>query len=200
VHDKGKVYLVPVGLSKQRVTLCSVGYSKLLKNKAKLQYKKAEGIKAHGGRLYDDLVIKRSPYIFARYCDSATGKEVRPELGRWLLASKLPVTHLNGKPLDFRLKNLVAQETGKQVIRHAKATVKRIAREELAAKRKAEGALKPLPKPDGLTPDEQIAVMSDKEFRDKLTRKALKIIGDKPCAEEVVSMAMFLKGSKAREF
>ena len=56
--------------------------------------------------------------MFARYRDRATGKEVRPELGRWLLDSEVPVAHLNRDPLDFRLENLVAQETDRQKAVH----------------------------------------------------------------------------------
>jgi hypothetical protein len=172
-----KFYFVPVGRPSKgvRVKLCKIGYAKLQKHSAKVQYKKAEG-KVHSLRNPDKQRIKRQPYIRARYLDWATGKEVRPELGRWLLDSEIPVAHINGDLLDFRLKNLLARETPRQEAVHKRAAEKRAKREERsvrwAAKRAADHARRPEKEPDGLTPEEQVTTLGSPEFQHILRRIA----------------------------
>ena len=153
-----KFYFVPVGLPRNGfqplAKLCEIGHAKMQKFEASLQCRKAEGVKkdAHFANP-DPLHIKRIPYIFARFTDPATGKATRPELGRWLLNSQLPVSHINGEPLDFRLENLVAPETDKQKRIHEQAALKRAASEARTArwaeKRAADWARRPRKGPDG---------------------------------------------------
>jgi len=159
-----------------------MGYSKLLRHAAKLQYKRAEGIKDHASPFRHRLRIKGIPYVFARYRDRDTGKEVRPELGRWLLDSGLPVAHLNRDPLDFRLENLVAQETDRQLAVHQRAALKRERREERsakwAAKRAADHARRPEKGSDDLTPEQQEAELCSTEFQQLLLRVAGSFVKD----------------------
>jgi hypothetical protein len=173
-----KFYFVPVGLPRNGVQpplakLCEVGHAKIQKYDAKLQYKKAEGIKKdHHPLNFDPLRIKGTPYVRARYRDPETGKERRMELGRWLLDSEIPVAHLNRKLLDFRLENLIAQETPKQKAIHERAASERAAREARSAKWAAKRALRPQTAPDGLTPAEQEAKLCSGKFQRTLRNTA----------------------------
>jgi len=202
-----EVFHVPVGRTKSgvKVTLCSSGLAKLQTHAAKVQYRTAEGRVVTGEpwlHVRKIKRVKRIPYLFARFVDGTTGKTARPELGKFLLGASLPVAHLNGDRLDFRLENLEARETGKQKARRIKAQEKREARERKAAGRAAKLALKRPQEPDGLTPEEQLAVLFDEQFHRRLTRMASAIIRDplrtgthsKPTEEkrgpEVVSMVV----------
>jgi hypothetical protein len=172
-------HLIPVGLPKRgiNVTVCEVGYAKIQDAAAKLDPVKAEG-KVNGRPSWNDsLEVRKKPYIRARFLDD-NAKVVRPELGRWLLGSTLPVAHINGNPLDFRICNLEARETDKQRKRREGAATKRTKREEKKAELAAKRANRPPVEPDGLTTDEQFAVMFDAEFHKKLTRMAGAIIRD----------------------
>jgi hypothetical protein len=175
-----KFHFVPVGLPRNGVQpplakLCEFGHAKIQKYDAKLQYKKAEGIKKdHHPLNFDPLRIKGTPYVRARYRDPETGKERRMELGRWLLDSELPVAHINGDLQDFCLENLVAQETAKQKAIHERAALRRAASQERSArwaeKRAADHARRPKKGPDGLTPEQQEAELCSPEYQ-KLLRK-----------------------------
>jgi hypothetical protein len=179
MQTNAKIFLVPVGRPGKnvKVKVCKAGYAKLQAHAASLQYKKAEGIrKDHHPLNFDPLRIKRTPYVFARFTDRATGKTTRPELGRWLLNSQLPVSHINDEPLDFRLENLVAQETDKQKRIHEQAALKRAASEarkaRWAEKRAADWARRPRKGPDGLTPAEKEAELCSAKFQRTLCRMA----------------------------
>jgi len=189
VANDEEVFEVPVGRSRKgiRAKLCKTGYAKLLKHFAKLQYRKSEGKSTRGDPLRASSHIKRNPYIFARYRDAATGKDLRTELGRWLLDSReLPVIHLNGDSLDFRLDNLKPQESARQKARHERAAAKRAKRDRRSAEWAAKRALRPPTKPDGLTPEGKVAAILDKKFQRKLRKRAGAIIGDPLRAEKVV--------------
>jgi len=203
-----ELFHVPVGRTKsgRRIILCASGLAKVQEHDAKIQYKKAEGeVTVFSPRIGTHIQknrLIRKPYIFARFIDPDTGRTIRPELGRWLLDTQLPVTHRNGDPADFTLPNLEARESERQKKRRIVAQAKREVREKKAAERAAKLALKPQKPPDGLTPDEQLAVLFDEQFQAKLTRMASAIIRDplqkgtpkKPTDEkrgpEVVSMVV----------
>ncbi|MCU1240990.1 MAG: hypothetical protein JWO71_1716 [Candidatus Acidoferrum typicum] len=198
-----EVFSVPVGRTKsgKAVTLCATGLARVKAHAAKVQYRSADG-HITIGNLWKHATnvrrIKRVPYIFARFVDPATGKTARPQLGKFLLGASLPVAHKNGDSLDFRLENLEARETERQKARRITAQEKRETRERAAAKR----ALKPPKEPDGLTPEQQLAVLFDERFQKHLRQMAGAIIRDplergtglKPTDEkrgdEVVSMVM----------
>jgi hypothetical protein len=174
-----KFFFVPVGKRSKGVLakLCQIGYAKLQKYEASLQYRKSEGIKIdHHPLNPDPLRIKKKPYVFARHRDPASGKETRPELGRWLRDSRIPVAHLNGDPLDFCIENLVAQETAKQLAVHQRAALKRATSEARTArwaeKRAADWARRPRKGPDGLTPAEKEAELCSAKFQRTLYRMA----------------------------
>lgn len=178
-----KTFLVPVGLPKRGINavLCEAGHAKLQRFAAKVQYRTSEGlvwISHHEWGRKQVLNPKRKPYIFARYNDPATGKTMRPELGRWLLGCDLPVVHRNGNPLDFRLCNLEERLSERQILRRAYALIKRTiveAKKERAAARRA--AKKPVT-PDGLTPEQQLEVAFEEKFRNRLIHAARAIVRD----------------------
>ena len=176
-------FQVPVGLGKKKVNVvvCAAGLTKIQAHAAKVQYRKAEGCVSHGNPWYDlrgDVTVQRVPYIFARYLDPATGRTARPELGKFLLGSSIPVAHFNGDPLDFRIENLEPRQTEKQIKRAAIAAAKREERDKKKAARSAKLALKPPKERDGLTPDEQFSVLFDVKFQSSLTRMAGAIVRD----------------------
>ena len=177
-----KTYLVPIGPKKRGInaTLCEIGYAKVEQHAAKLQYRKSEGkVLRLCQRLHvEGADLKRKPYIFARFIAPATGKTKRPELGRWLLDSELPVIHLNGDPLDFRVANLAAQETQRQKERRELAAARRAERDERKAKAAERRTAKKPVTPDGLTPEQQLAVAFDPKFLKALTRVASAIVRD----------------------
>ncbi len=184
MRGKAKVFLVPVGLAKnaRNAKLCAVGNAKLIKHGATLQYRQSEELTFHANPYRDDRAIKRRPYIFARYCDPATEKVTRPEFGKWLLNSKLPVAHRNHDLLDFRLENLEARETEKQKAVHKRAALKRAERERRSAqweaKRAADHALRPEKGPDGLTPAQQVEKLCSREFQNILLCTAGRYVTD----------------------
>jgi len=171
---------VPVGLSKKNVsvTVCSAGLAKLQAHAAKVQYRVSEGIVTRGNWWYNDKMVKRVPYIFARFISPATSKTSRPELGKFLLGATLPVTHLNADPLDFRLENLAARQTEKQMKRAAGAQAKREQRDKKAAKRAERLAKRKSLPPDGLTPEKQVERLFDGKFQKHLSRIAGAILRD----------------------
>jgi hypothetical protein len=177
-------YQVRVGTKKRgiNVTLCEAGHAKLERFAAKVQYKKGDGevlMMMTSIRLHRPVnVIKGKPYVFARFVDPATGKTTRPELGRWLLESELPVGHLNGDLLDFRLSNLEPSETKRQQIRRERAAGRRAVREEKKAKAAAKRAKKKPVVPDNLTPEQQLAVAFDEKFQKAMVRVARAINRD----------------------
>jgi hypothetical protein len=171
---------VPVGLSKKNVSVmvCAAGLAKLQAHAAKVQYRTSQGIVTAGNFWYTDTLVKRVPYVFARFTDPATGRTARPELGKFLLGATLPVAHLNADPLDFRIENLEERATEKQIKRAATAHARREERDKKAAKR-AERLTKrkPLP-PDGLTPNQQFEKLFDAKFQKHLRRIAGAILRD----------------------
>lgn len=195
--ENEKTFEVTVGRPKKgvKVTLCAAGHAKLIAHAAKLQYRKAEGTTR--SQISSSRHVKRNPYIFVRYRALVAGSETRPELGRWLLDSeKIPVVHLNGNPLDFRIENLQARESDRQRARRERAASKRNEREKRSAAWAAKRALRPPPIPDGLTPDQKLMAILDDKFQEKLRRRAGAIIGDPGRAENVVHEVVL--GSVAR--
>src|SRR5580704_12880327 len=172
---------LPVGRSRRvSVKLCDIGFAKIKEFSAKVQYRKAEG-RPSSGDLWDILQgdeVKRRPYIFARFTDPATGKTKRPELGRWLLGTDLPVVHLNGDPTDFTLENLEARESDRQRIRRERAYPLKVAREKKKARAQAKRLARKPAVPDGLTPDQQFALMFSEDFVASLVRIAGAIVRD----------------------
>jgi hypothetical protein len=162
-----EVFLVPVGKLSRNVQakLCEVGFVRLLERKASLYPRKVKKRSP-----IDPRRVYRHNYIHVRYCDAVTGNDdLRQELGRWLLNSGLiPVAHLNGDPLDFRLENLVARETA----------AKREKREAAAARRNAKRIHRPENKPDGLTPKEQEEKLCSADFQNLLLRTAGSYVRD----------------------
>jgi hypothetical protein len=134
-----EVFLVPMGWPSKgvRAKLCRKGHRKLRKHKATLGYSSALETSGRSRTGRTIRAAKRRPYILARYHDEDHRWPRRPALGRWLLElplhSRVPVAHLNGDTLDFRLNNLVPRETEKQIKRHENAK----ARKALAAERRA---------------------------------------------------------------
>lgn len=178
-----EVFSVPVGRTKsgKTVTLCRAGLEKLQSHGAKVQYRCAEGRISSGNPMItakNVRWVKRVPYFFARFIDPVTGKTARPQLGKFLLGASLPVAHKNCDSLDFRLENLEARESERQKKRRIAAQKKREACEKKAADRAAKIALKPPKEPDGLTPEEQLAVLFDEKFQEYLRRMAGAIIRD----------------------
>jgi hypothetical protein len=177
MKPNAKFFFVPVGLPRNGVQMlakvCEVGRLKLQKHAASLQCRTAK-VKVYSIGNPDKHRIRRTPYLFARYRDRATGKERRFELGRWLLDSELPVAHINGDLQDFCLENLVAQDTAKQKAIHERAALRRAASQERSArwaeKRAADHARRPKKGPDGLTPEQQEAELCSPEYQ-KLLRK-----------------------------
>jgi hypothetical protein len=174
---------VPVGLSKKNVSVkvCAAGLTKLHAHAAKIQYRKAEGRVTHGNfwrDAHNDTIVRRTPYVFARFISPVTGRTARPELGKFLLGASLPVAHLNADPLDFTLENLEARTTEKQKQRAATAQAKRADREAKAKKHAERFAKRRSSPPDGLTPDEQVSVLFDEQFQRELKRIAGAIVRD----------------------
>jgi hypothetical protein len=181
-----KCFFVPIGKPikgvQPQAMVCGEGRAKLEAHDATLHYKKAEQLCVHGA-WRDTIELKKArPRIRAKHRDKATGKTVRKELGRFLLGSKLPVAHLNNDPLDFRLENLVAQETDRQKAIHQRAAEKRATRKERSErwkeKRAADHARSPRKEPDGLTPAEQETKLCSPAFQDVLRKMALRYIPD----------------------
>jgi hypothetical protein len=176
-------FQVPVGLSKKKINVmvCAAGLAKLQAHAAKVQYRKAEGHVTRGNPWYDaqgDIAVQRVPYIFARFVDPTTGKTARPELGKFLLGASQPVVHINSEPLDFRLENLEARATEKQIKRAATAQARRAEREKKAAERAERFAKRKASPPDSLTPEEQVAFLFSGEFQKELKRIAGAIVRD----------------------
>jgi hypothetical protein len=156
-------YLVSVGLPKHGLNaiVCETAHAKIVESGAKLE----------------TAATKRTAYIRARFLNEG-GNVERVELGKWLLSSSLPVLHLNGEFLDFRIANLEARETDKQRKRRERAAVRRVEHEARKAKAAAKRAKKKPVVPDGLTPEEQMAIAFDEQFQKQMVHVARAICRD----------------------
>ena len=175
MSDDEEVFFWPVGKVSQNVQamFCYEGFGRFLEQVAGLQRRKARKVSKVPNKVY------LREYIQIRYRDESAGRDVRTELGKWLLNSGLvPVAHLNGHPLDFRLVNLEARETERQVNRHTIASAKRRKHEEQAARRNVKR--KPISerKRDGLTPEQQEAKLCSPDFQNVLLRIAGRYVKD----------------------